>query len=121
MHYSVLGYRIVLYFHDHKLARKVDENCYKDGKINYEVDIQKAVEMQLGLVFIRINNPDEQNFNIFNAINKIHRHNEKSSKKSLLENLLKTLLELKFASNHSIKSKTLKHAVEKYCLRNKPC
>ena len=121
MYYSVLGYRIVLCFHDHKLARKVDENCHKDRKINYEVDIQKAVEIQLGLVFIRINNPDEQNFNIFNAINKIHRQNEKSSKKSLLENLLKTLLELKFASNHSIKSKTLKHAVEKYCLRNKPC
>ena len=43
--YSVLGYRNVLYFHDHKLAREVDENCHKDRKINYEVDIQKAVEI----------------------------------------------------------------------------
>ena len=72
-------------------------------------------------MFIRINYPDEQNFNIFNAINKIHRHNEKSSKKSLVESLLKTLLELKFVLNRSIKLKTLKYAVKKYSLRNKPC
>ena len=56
---------------------------------------------------IRIN-PDEKNFNIFKEINKIHRHIKKSTKKSLIDDLSKRLLELEFKSNHSIKSKCLK-------------
>ena len=77
--YSVLGYRIDLYFHDYKLALEVDEKGHKDRDINYEIERQKSIEKELGCAFIRIN-PDEQNFNIFNAINKIHRHIEKSLK-----------------------------------------
>ena len=63
-------------------------------------------------MFIRIN-PDEKNFNIFKEINKIHRHIKKSTKKSLIDDLSKRLLELEFKSNHSIKSKCLKWIVEK--------
>ena len=63
-------------------------------------------------MFIRIN-PDEENFNIFKEINKIHRHIKKSTKKSLIDDLSKRLLELEFKSNHSIKSKCLKWIVEK--------
>ena len=64
-------------------------------------------------MFIRIN-LDEENFNIFKEINKIHRHIKKSTKKSLVDDLSKILLELEFKSNHSIKSKCLKRIVKKY-------
>ena len=63
-------------------------------------------------MFIRIN-PDEKNFNIFKEINKIHRHIKKSTKKSLIDDLSKRLLELEFKSNHSIKSKCLKWIAKK--------
>ena len=69
-------------------------------------------------MFIRIN-PDEENFNIFKEINKIHRHIKKSTKKSLIDDLSKRLLELEFKSNHSIKSKCLKWIVKKYYLQYK--
>ena len=52
-------------------------------------------------MFIRID-PDAADFNIFREINKIHRHIKKSSKKSLLDKISKSLLELKFESDHSI-------------------
>ena len=62
--------------------------------------------------FIRIN-PDEENFNFFKEINKIHRHIKKSTKKLLIDDLPKRLLELEFKSNHSIKTKCLKWIVRK--------
>ena len=43
----------------------------------------------------------------------MHRHIKESSKKSLIENLSKRLLEWEFKSNNSMKSKALKHVVEK--------
>ena len=61
---------------------------------------------------IRIN-PDEENFNIFKEINKIHKQIKKSTKKSLIGDLSKRLLELEFKSNHSIKSNCLKWVVKK--------
>ena len=61
-------------------------------------------------LYFRIN-PDATGFNIFKEINKIHRHIKKSSKKSLIYNISKRLLELEFKSNHSIKSKCLKWVV----------
>ena len=38
--------------------------------------MQKEIEKGLGGVFTRIN-PDEEKFNIFKAINEIHRHIKK--------------------------------------------
>ena len=70
--YSVLGYKIDLYFHDYKLAIEVDEKGPKDRSIDCEIKRQKAIEKRLGCEFIRIN-PDEENFNIFEPINEIHR------------------------------------------------
>ena len=110
--YSVLGYRIDLYFHKYKLAIKVDELDHNDRNIDYEIQRQKALERELNCVFIRIN-PDEKDFNIFKEINKIHRHIKKSSKNSLIDKISKRLLELEFKSNHSIKSKCLKWVVKK--------
>ena len=71
--YSVLGYRIDLYFHDYKLAGEVDEKSHKDRNIDQEVKIQKALEKELVCEFIRIN-PDEKDFNISKAKNKVFRH-----------------------------------------------
>ena len=68
--------------------------------------------------FIRIN-PDEENFNFFKEINKIHRHIKKSTKKLLIDDLPKRLLELEFKSNHSIKTKCLNGSSEKYCQQYK--
>ena len=65
-------------------------------------------------MFIKIN-PDEENFNIFREINKVNKHIKKITKKSLIDDLSKRLLELVFKSNHSIKSKYLKRIVKKYC------
>ena len=110
--YTVLNYRIDLYFHKYKLAIEVDELGHNDRNIDYEIQRQKALERELNCVFIRIN-PDEKDFNIFKEINKIHRHIKKSSKKSLIGKISKRLLELEFKSNHSIKSKCLKWVVKK--------
>ena len=66
--YSVLGYRINLYFHDCKLAIGVDEKGHKDRNSDHEIKRLKAIEKELACEFIRIN-PDKEDFNIFKAIN----------------------------------------------------
>ena len=81
-HYSVLGYRIDLYFHEYKLAIEVDELGHTNRNINNETERQKASEKELNCIFIKIN-PDEKDFNIFKEINKIHRH----IKKFLIDNI----------------------------------
>ena len=78
--YSILGYKIDFYFHEYKLAIEVDELGHNDRNIDYEIQRQKAIEKELGCVFIKINT-DEENFNIFKAINEIYRHIKKSTKK----------------------------------------
>ena len=108
--YSLLGYRIDLYFHDYRLAIEVDETVHKDGIIDHEIKIQKTIKKELNCEFIRTN-PDEKDFNIFTAINEIHRHIKKS-KKSLIEELSNKLLRLEFKSNNSIKEKCLKYVVK---------
>ena len=110
--YTVLNYRIDLYFHKYKLAIEIDELGHNDRNIDYEIQRQQALERELNCVFIRIN-PDAVDFNIFREINKIHRHIKKSSKKSLIDKISKRLLELESVKNHSIKSKCLKWIVEK--------
>ena len=91
--YSVLGYRIDLYFHKYKLAIEVDELRHADRNLNNEIERQKALEGELDYVFIKIN-PNEKDFIIFKEINKIYRRIKKSTKKSLIDDLSKRLLEL---------------------------
>ena len=110
--YSVSGYRIDTYFHNHKLAIEVDELRHADRNLSNEIERQKALEKELNYVFIKIN-PDEENFNIFKEISNIHKHIKKSTKKLLIDNLSKRLLGLEFKSNHSIKSKCLKWIVKR--------
>ena len=71
--YSVLGYRIDLYFHKHKLAIEVDELGHADRNLSNEIERQKALEKELDCVFIRTN-PDEKNFNIFKEIKDTQTH-----------------------------------------------
>ena len=66
--YNVLGYKIDLYFHEYQLATKVYKLDHNDRNTDYEIQRQKAIEKELGCVFIIIN-LDEENFNIFKAIN----------------------------------------------------
>ena len=42
--YSLLGYRIDLYFHKHKLAIEVDELELADRNLSNEMERQKAIE-----------------------------------------------------------------------------
>ena len=66
----------------------------------------------INCVFIRIN-PDERDLNILKTINEIYSHIKKSSKKSLTDKISKSLLQLEFKSNQSIKSKCLEWDVKK--------
>ena len=110
--YRALGYRIDLYFHKYRLAIEVDELGHANRNLSDEINRQKALERELNCVFIRIN-PDEKDFNIFREINKIHRHINKMTKKSLIDDILKRLLKLEFKSDHSIRSKCLKWIAKK--------
>ena len=108
--YSVLGCRIDVYFHEYKLVIEVGELRHTNRNFNNEIERQKALSKELNCVFIGIN-PDEKDFNIFKEINKIHRHIKNSFQKDLKK-------ELKFKSNHSIITKTLRRVVKKNILPN---
>ena len=70
------------------------------------------MEKELGYKFIRIN-PDTENYDVSTEIGKIHNYIAESTKKSLIDNVSKRLLELEFKSDHLIKSKVLKYVVNK--------
>ena len=91
--YNALGYKIVLYFQEYKLAIEVDILGHNNRNIEKEIQWQKAIEKELSCVFIRIN-PDEEKFNTFKAINEIHRYTNKTTKKSLIDKILKRLIQL---------------------------
>ena len=71
--YTVLNYRIDLYFHEYKLGIEVDELGHTDRNIDYETQKQRTLERELDCAFIRID-PDPPDFNIHKETNKIHRH-----------------------------------------------
>ena len=83
------------------MAKEVDELGHNERNIDYEIQRLKAIEQELGCVFIRINH-DEESFNIFKPINEVRRHIKESTKKSLIDKISKRLLELKLKSDHSI-------------------
>ena len=117
--YTVLNYRIDLYFHEYKLEIEVDELGHNDRNIDYEIERQTALEKELDCVFI-ITGHDVADFNICKEINKIHRHinqltkqqTEQKTKKSLIDNLSTELLELEFKQINQIKTKCLKWIVK---------
>ena len=44
--YTVIGYRIDIYFHEYKLAIEVDELDHNDRNIDYEIQRQRATEKE---------------------------------------------------------------------------
>ena len=52
--YSVLGYKIDLYFHGYKLAVPIDQLGHNVRDIDYETQRQKVIEKELHCVLIRI-------------------------------------------------------------------
>ena len=61
--YSVLFYKIDLYFHKYKLAIEVDESGNADRNLSNEIEKQKVLEKKIDCAFIRINLGEEK-FNI---------------------------------------------------------
>ena len=127
LQHHVLGYRIDSYFPKYKLAIEVDELGHSTRYIGCEIERQKALEKEINCEFIRINPAKEKN-DVFVEIGKIQnyivestrRMTEESTKKFLIDELSNNLLKLEFAKNNSIKTKCLKHVLEKilptYCL-----
>ena len=103
--YTVLNYRIDLYFHKYKLATEVDELGHNDRSIDYEIQRQKALERELDCVFIRID-PDPVDFNIFKEINKTDRHinqltkqqTKKQSKKTNNQSSCKKIVKIRIST-----------------------
>ena len=106
-------YKIDLYFPEHKLAIEVDEKGHKDISIDHEIKLkkQKAIKKELDCEFNRIN-PDEKDFDMDIYINKTQNHITESSKISLTDKILNTLLQFEFKTNHSIKSRGLNYALK---------
>ena len=71
--YSMLGYRIDLYFHDYKTSKEIDENRHNNRNIDYKIKRQKAIQQELDCKFIK-SDADKENFDVFKAINKIFRY-----------------------------------------------
>ena len=127
--YTVIGYKIDLYFHKPKLAIEVDELGYVDRNLNNEIEGQKAVEKEHNCVSIRIN-LDEKDFKIFKEINKTYRHitqskeeNQRKEQESKIKEKEKKIKEQKskfanelltYVSNISIPLKPIKYFVKKY-------
>ena len=65
--------------------------------------------------FFRID-PDEEDFDIFRAINQIFRHIKQSIKKTLVNKISVRLLGLEFKWDNILKTKTMKFIVKKTCL-----
>ena len=80
--FNVLGNRIDLYFHDHKLAIEIDENGHSDSNFDFEIKIQKVMQQELGGKFITID-PDKEEFDIFRIINEVFRHIKQSTNKQI--------------------------------------
>ena len=78
--YTVLGYRIDLYFYEHKLAIEIDELGHNDRNTDYETKREREIKNELNCVFIRTN-PDAANFNINELNNQIFKHTIQSKEK----------------------------------------
>ena len=108
--YCIKNKRLDAYFSKYKLGIEVDEYNHEGRNSNYEKSRQLMIESH-GITIIRTN-PDAADFDMNRLINQIYTHFIKSTKKSLIDDLSKRLLELQFKSNHSIKSNSLKWIVK---------
>ena len=116
--YCIKKKRLDAYFPKYQLGIEVDEYNHEGRNFENEQSRQLMIESQ-GITIIRTN-PDTADFDMNRIINQIYTHIFKSTrkqtkvstKKSLIHDLSKRMLELKFKSNHSIKSKCLQWIVK---------
>ena len=109
--------RIDTYFSNYKLGIEVDEYNHEGRNSKYKQSRQLMIENH-GITIIKTN--PIADFDMNRLINPIYKHiinstknqTKVSTKKSLIDDLSKRLLELEFKSNHSIKSKCLKWVVK---------
>ena len=118
--YCIKNKRLYAYFPKYKLGVEVGEYNHEGLSFEYQQISQFMIESH-GITIIRIN-PDDVDFNMNRLIKQIYTHITKSTKKqtnvwtkkSLIGDLSKRLLELEFKSNHSIKSKCLKWIIKNF-------
>ena len=91
--YTVLGYRIDLYFYEHKLAIEIDELGHNDRNTDYETKREREIKNELNCVFIRTN-PDAANFNINELNNQIFKHIIQSKEKNTVNKVINKIAEL---------------------------
>ena len=104
---------------------EIDEYNNEGRNSHYEKSRQLIIESH-GITIIRTN-PVAADFDINRLINQIYKHiaesikkqTKISTKKSLIDDLSKRLLELEFKSNYSIKSICLKWVVKNVLLNYK--
>ena len=109
---------LMLTFLNTNFGIEVDESNHEGRNFEYEQSRQFMIESHG--ISITWTNPDDADFDINRLINQIYtqiikwtkKQTNVSTKKSLIDNLSKRLLELEFKSNHSIKSKCLKWIVK---------
>lgn len=70
LQFPVGKYRIDLYFKEYRIAIECDENGHNDRDQTKELERQMFIEKELKCTFVRFN-PDEENFDIDNVINRI--------------------------------------------------
>ena len=82
--YSVLGFKIDLYFVKYKLAVEIDEHGHKERDNEKELSRENVIKQKLGCKFIRIN-PELKDFSITVEINSIFEHITKIKDKEISE------------------------------------
>ena len=92
--YTVLGYRIDLYFYEYKLAIEIDELGHNDRNTDYEIKRQREIEKELNCVFIRTN-PDAADFNINKLNNQIFKRIIVSKRRKTKKQIFKRIIELR--------------------------
>ena len=116
--YCIKNKRLDAYFSKYKLGIEVDEYNHEGRNSEYEQSRQLMIESH-GITIIRTN-PDAADFDMNRLINQIYMHiiestkkqTKVSTKKSLIDDLSKRLLELEFKQHNAIKSKCLKWVVK---------
>ena len=73
---------------------------------------QKAIEQELGCIFVRTN-PYKEDLSIIKAINEIFRKIKQSTKKTVISKISTPFLGLEFKPHNIIKSKATKFIVNK--------
>ena len=73
LQHSVLGYRIDLYFSEHKIAMEIDENGHKNRDVYKEIERQKAAKKELDCNFVRIIH-DKKDFDVYFETGKMHNN-----------------------------------------------